>query len=135
MSRMGSTMRSAKMNETTPPKLMPPRHSTAASGTLPTEQTKLTMATRGPTSGPSIFAKVGLLVKKKLCQTLAGTHAASAPAIRKPPATSCQTEAQSMTNRWLMAVKPRPLTRRERNEPPQHLPEHVERFFERLAHG
>ena len=35
-------IRSAKMNASTPPKLMPPFHSTAASGTLPIEQTKLT---------------------------------------------------------------------------------------------
>ena len=34
-------IRSAKMNDTTPPKLMPPFQSTAASGTLPIEQTKL----------------------------------------------------------------------------------------------
>src|SRR5437867_7462791 len=38
MFRIGSTMRSAKMNEITPPKLMPPFQSTAASGTLPIEQ-------------------------------------------------------------------------------------------------
>ncbi len=37
------------MNEITPPKEIPPLHSAAASGTLPTEQTKLTMAMRGPT--------------------------------------------------------------------------------------
>ena len=40
------------MNATTPPKLMPPVHSTTASGTLPMEQTKLSTATSGPISGP-----------------------------------------------------------------------------------
>ena len=38
------------MNETTPPKEMPPFHSAAASGTLPIEQTKLMMAMNGPTT-------------------------------------------------------------------------------------
>ena len=37
------------MNAITPAKLMPPDHSTAASGTLPTEQTKLSTAMSGPT--------------------------------------------------------------------------------------
>src|SRR5579884_2951552 len=64
MSRIGSTIRSAKMKLTTPPKLIPPRQSTAASGTFPTEQTKLTIATSGPTSGPSILAHVGSPVRK-----------------------------------------------------------------------
>jgi len=46
------TIRSAKMKATTPPKLMPPFHSTAASGMLPTEQTNEMTATSGPTIGP-----------------------------------------------------------------------------------
>src|ERR1700688_4282491 len=97
MSSTGSTMRSAKMKLTTPPKLMPPRQSTAAKGTLPTEQTKLMMATSGPTSGPSILASVGLLVKKKVRQNESGTHTANAPAMSSPSAISTQTAAQSMT--------------------------------------
>ena len=40
------------MKTITPPKLIPPFHNTAASGTLPIEQTKLTIATMGPTIGP-----------------------------------------------------------------------------------
>src|SRR6478736_4096129 len=52
MTRIGMMIRSAKMNEMTPPKLIPPFQSTAASGTLPIEQTKLSTATSGPTSGP-----------------------------------------------------------------------------------
>ncbi len=45
-------IRSAKTKDTTPPKLMPPFHSTPASGTLPIEQTKLSTAMTGPTTGP-----------------------------------------------------------------------------------
>src|SRR6266568_3882467 len=52
MLRIGRMIRSAKMNATTPPKLIPPFHNTAARGTLPIEHTKLTTATIGPTSGP-----------------------------------------------------------------------------------
>ena len=37
------------MNAITPPKPIPPDHRTAARGTLPTEQTKLRIATIGPT--------------------------------------------------------------------------------------
>src|SRR5579864_2544421 len=97
MSSTGSTIKSAKMNETTPPKLMPPRQSTAASGTLPTEQTKLTIATNGPTNGPSILARVGLLERKKARQKESGTQAANAPAMSKPSTISTHTEAQSIT--------------------------------------
>ena len=46
------------MNASTPPKLIPPFHSTAASGTFPTEQTKLSIATSGPITGPQNFAAV-----------------------------------------------------------------------------
>ena len=49
-------IRSAKMKAITPPKLIPPFQSTAASGTFPTEQTKLIIATIGPISGPQNFA-------------------------------------------------------------------------------
>jgi hypothetical protein len=49
MSSSGSVIRSAKMKLTTPPKLMPPCQSAAASGTFPTEQTKLMIAMNGPT--------------------------------------------------------------------------------------
>ena len=45
-------IRSAKMNASTPPKLIPPFHSTAASGTFPIEQTKLSIATSGPIERP-----------------------------------------------------------------------------------
>ncbi len=54
------------MNATTPPKLMPPFHSTAASGTLPIEQTNDAIATIGPMIGPHSAAKVGWSVRKKV---------------------------------------------------------------------
>ena len=69
-------IRSAKMKATTPPKLMPPFHSTTASGTFPIEQTNETMATTGPMSGPQIFAASGWPVMKNACQKLSGTQAA-----------------------------------------------------------
>src|SRR6266540_493036 len=106
MLRIGSTIRSAKMKAITPPKLIPPFHSTAASGTLPIEHTNDSTATSGPTSGPHSLAPSGWEVRKKLCQKLAGTQAASAPAISSPPAMSFQIDAQSITKEWLMAVNP-----------------------------
>ena len=76
---------------------MPPFQSTAASGTLPIEQTKLTIATAGPMIGPQNFATVLWCSKKKLCQNEFGTQAASAPAISRPPKMSFQIAAQSIT--------------------------------------
>jgi len=99
-------IRSAKMKATTPPKLIPPFQSTAASGTLPTEQTNETIATSGPTSGPQITASPGWPTRKKPCQNVGGTQAASAPAINRPPAISIHAAAQSMTKYWLIAVRP-----------------------------
>ena len=52
-------MRSAKMNEIAPPKLIPPFQSTAASGTFPIEQTNESIATNGPTRGPHNLAISG----------------------------------------------------------------------------
>ena len=90
-------IRSAKMNARTPPKLIPPFQSTAASGTFPTEQTKLIMATSGPISGPQSFAAVGWSVRNRPCQKESGTQAASAPAIRSPTTMSRPIATQSMT--------------------------------------
>ena len=86
------------MNDTTPPKLMPPFHRTAASGTLPIEQTNDAIDTTGPITGPQNLAASGWRIRKKLCQKLSGTQAASAPAMSSPPAMSTQIAAQSMTN-------------------------------------
>src|SRR6266851_3405344 len=121
MSRMGKIIKSAKIKLTTPPKLIPPLHKTAAKGTLPTEQTKLTIATNGPTSGPSILASVGLLEKKNAFQNTLGTQAANAPAMSSPSRISTHTEAQSITKKLLTAVNPLPLNSREKNEPPDTL--------------
>src|SRR5215472_6568765 len=57
MLRMGRMIRSAKMKLITPPKLIPPFHSTAASGTFPTEQTKLIIEMKGPISGPELVQR------------------------------------------------------------------------------
>src|SRR5579859_2625852 len=121
MSRMGRIIRSAKMKLTTPPKLMPPLHRTAANGTLPTEQTKLTTETSGPTRGPSILASVGLLEKKNAFQNELGTQAARAPAMSSPSTISTHTEAQSITKKLLTAVNPLRLNSREKKEPPDTL--------------
>src|SRR5438270_773601 len=45
---IGRIIRSANINEITPPKLIPPFHSTAARGTFPIEQTKLSIEITGP---------------------------------------------------------------------------------------
>ncbi len=58
-------IRSAKMKLMTPPKLMPAFQSTPARGTLPTEQTKLSMLTIGPMSGPHSFERSGWSTAKK----------------------------------------------------------------------
>ena len=92
----------------TPPKLIPLFHKTAASGTLPIEQTKLTTDTTGPTSGPQTSASCGWSVRKKTFQNDSGTQAASAPAMSSPSTTSRITAAQFMTKRWLIAVNPLP---------------------------
>src|SRR4051812_14106028 len=63
MLRIGRMIKSAKMKASTPPKLMTPVHSTAAIGTLPIEQTKETIATSGPTSGPRDLAELGELAE------------------------------------------------------------------------
>ena len=91
-------IRSAKMNATTPPKLIPPFHSTTASGTFPIEQTKEMIATTGPMSGPQTFAASGWPVKKNVCQKLSGTQAAIAPATSRPMTRSRMIAAHSITN-------------------------------------
>src|SRR2546421_10463953 len=91
----GRMIGSEKMKLIPPPKLIPPFHSTAASGTLPTEQTKLSIEMTGPINGPQTCDRTGWLVRKKLCQNEVGTQAASAPAIRSPKPMSVQTDATS----------------------------------------
>ena len=81
----------------TPPKLIPPFHSTAARGTFPTEQTNDTMATTGPISGPTTFDHTGSAERKKARQNSLDTQAARAPAINRPSAMSIHVLAQSIT--------------------------------------
>ena len=75
-------MRSAKMKATTPPKEIPPCHSAAARGTLPTEQTQLTTAMSGPTSAFSTLVQTPWPWRKTAPHHDAGTTVASAPATR-----------------------------------------------------
>ena len=91
-------IRSAKMNATTPPKLIPPVHSTTARGTFPIEQTKLIRRRAVRPAAPRIAAAVGLSVRKNCCQNASGTHAPIAPAINSPATRSLQIAAHSMTN-------------------------------------
>src|SRR3954468_310913 len=118
MFRIGRMIRSAKMNDATPPKLMPPFQSTAASGTFPIEQTNDSAATIGPTSGPQSFATSGWSTAKNACQNDSGTQAPIAPAISSPATMSFQPAAHSITKEWLMAVNPRGDTTRDSTEPP-----------------
>ena len=54
------------MKAITPAKLRPPDHSTAASGTLPTEHTKLSTAMTGPMSAPqSVWTAAGASSRKR----------------------------------------------------------------------
>ena len=70
------------MKLTTPPKLMPPFHSAAASGTLPIEQTKLRIAISGPTITFSIDVKTPCPWRKIAFQSVVGTITARKPATR-----------------------------------------------------
>jgi hypothetical protein len=58
------------MNAITPPKLMPPFQSTAASGMYPTEYTNEITATSGPMIGPHSLATSGWSTRKNDCQVV-----------------------------------------------------------------
>ena len=73
-------IRSAKMNEITPPKEMPPAHNDAARGTLPIEQTKLMMAMNGPTTTFSTLVQNPWPWRNTTFQTWLGTATARKPA-------------------------------------------------------
>src|SRR4029077_2263520 len=113
MFRIGRMSRSAKMKLITPPKLMPPFQSTTARGTFPTEQTKLSIEMTGPINGLQYPFNVGLLVRKNACHQAFGTHAASAPAIKKPNPMSTYRAFRSMKKVCEIAVKARGETSRE----------------------
>src|SRR5258707_15758648 len=97
MLRIGSRIRSENRKATTPRKLIPPPHRTAARGTLPTEQTKEITATIGPINGPTTLDQTGSCDRNRLVQNADGTQAASAPAISRPPTISIHMLAQSIT--------------------------------------
>ncbi len=88
------------MNAITPAKLMPPLHSTAASGTLPTEQTKLSTAITGPISAPqTVCTADGEPVRKRLLKTSLPSWATN-PASRKPIVISFHSICQSPRKLW-----------------------------------
>ena len=72
-------IRSAKRNAVTPPKLMPPFHSTPASGTLPMEQTKLSRQMTGPMSGPQSLAAQRVAGQEQLAPETVGYPGADRP--------------------------------------------------------
>ena len=83
------------MNAITPAKLIPPDHSTAARGTLPTEQTKLSTAISGPTITFSIAVTSGgaSLTNRPLKKS--SPSRPMKPASRKPIVISFQSICQS----------------------------------------
>src|SRR5205809_7077655 len=117
MFRIGRMIRSAKMKLITPPKLMPPFQSTAARGTLPTEQTKLSIEITGPMSGLQNSLSVGWSVRKNACHQLFGTQAASAPAMRNPSPRSTDRAFRTLKKEGEMAVNARGKQSRDRNGP------------------
>src|SRR6266487_4017953 len=67
----------------TPPKLVPPCHSAAASGDVAMKQTKLIRAMNGPTTAFSRSVQMPWPWTKKACQNAFGTSVARNPAPRK----------------------------------------------------
>ena len=96
---------------------MPPFQSTAASGTLPIEHTKLATAMTGPINGPQTFDHPPSFARKRWPQKLSGTHAATAPAMSRPIAMSRTTASHSITKMWLTLVAPAGETSRRRKDP------------------
>ena len=100
-------IRSAKMNEITPPKLMPPFQRTAASGTFPIEHTKLRDRDDRPDQGsPDLGERRGGRSGTVGCQNESGTQAATAPAISSPITMSRSTAAHSITKMCATEVNP-----------------------------
>ena len=97
---------------------MPPFHSTAASGTLPIEQTKLATATTGPMSGPHSFGQQRVVdQEQRLPEASRAPTRAIAPAMSRPMTMSRRTAAHSMTKMWLTDVNPSPDVSRRQTEP------------------
>jgi hypothetical protein len=81
----------------TPPKLIPPFHSAAASGTLPIEQTKLMSAMNGPIRAFSMLVQMPWPETKNALQNDVGTSTASTPATRNPITISRRSMVRSAT--------------------------------------
>src|SRR3954454_17634110 len=96
MKSNGSVIRSAKTNETTPPKLMPPDQSAAASGTLPMEQTKLMTARNGPSTTFSSDDQKPCPVTNRDRQNDVGTATSAKPAMTKPMTSSLRSIVRSL---------------------------------------
>jgi hypothetical protein len=83
------------MNAITPAKEIPPAQSTAASGTFPTEQTKVRTATMGPSrTFSSVCTAPGAFVRKRALKKPIGRRATK-PAMTKPAVISFQSISQS----------------------------------------
>ncbi len=102
------------MNAITPAKLIPPDQSTAASGALPTEQTKLSTAMIGPTITFSIVLIAGgaSSMKRKLKKSLPSSP--MKPASRKPMLISFQSIFQSPRKLWATSDQARTEVSRSR---------------------
>ena len=88
------------MNEITPANEIPPAQRTAASGTLPTEQTNASTATTGPrTTFSSSCPLPPLSVRKSPLKKSIGSSAMK-PAIRKPAVISFQSICASPRKLW-----------------------------------
>jgi hypothetical protein len=72
----------------TPPKRIPPWTRPRASGTLPTEHTKLTKAMSGPTTAFSTLVHPPWPLNRTARNTLWGTAASRNPATTKPMTSS-----------------------------------------------
>ncbi len=90
------------MKAMTPPKLIPPFHSTKASGTLPIEQTEL--GTQMTWLITNRLAASGWPVRNRCCQNHLVLQAPTAPAISRPSTMSRSTAAHSITKMWLTEV-------------------------------
>jgi len=90
-------MRSAKMNDTTPPKLIPPFHSTAANGTFPIEHTKLSHAHDGAESVAPYLGQDRMAGEEEVLPEVHRHPRGQCPATSRPITISRSTDAHSMT--------------------------------------
>ena len=88
-------MRSAKINAIVPPKVIPPCQSAAASGTFPTEQTKLIKAMTGPIIAFSILEITPRSERNSVLQNEAGINFAASPATTNPTISSVRSILKS----------------------------------------